>query len=77
MQLFPKHWEFLVTPSHPPPPPPLQFLPDALRGHLYANACVYALHSCLLPIAMYNIYYIIIITIFHTVHVWCARIWAQ
>ncbi len=34
-QLFPKHWELLVT-------PPTPTSPDALHGHLYANACVLA-----------------------------------
>ncbi len=49
--------------------------------HLYANACVYGLRTCLLDrrciiiITIFNINNNI--TIFPTVHVWCARIWAQ
>ncbi len=49
--------------------------------HLYANACVYALHTWALYrqciIFIYIIIDRIIITIFHTVCMWCARICAQ
>ncbi len=37
MQLFPKHWELLVTP--PPPPSNFSLMHCMVNCHLYANAC--------------------------------------
>ncbi len=41
MQLFPKHWELLVTPHAP-----TSLMLCMVNCHLYANAGVYALRTC-------------------------------